>query len=330
MLKKEWSPIRLKMRKIISKESRFAVLFVLTALIFACGSKKEEESTRTNEQVLEEVSVVKAVGKVVPETNWAIVSSPVAARIIEINVQEGDSVVKGQSLITLDQGTANLDVQEARARLRSLQTEHLSTRDELKKAQIYEDELRSIYETSRRLLAQNAETREKVERDLSSWKQQEQVVFGLRQRLKAHEASETEQRVLIEKSEAELANFRVESPADGILTDLTVKIGQSISISDELARVVDPSRTMIEAEVDELFANDVLVGQHVLLLTTGRTDTLGHGRIVSLNPVLSDKSILYETANEADDRRVRRVRIEADSTARLTVNAKVDVHIKIK
>lgn len=327
MLKKALPPIPSKMKKIIN-----SLIPVLLALVWmtACQSNIGDEVPRTNEEILEEVKVVKAIGKVVPLGDWAIVSSPTAARILEINVQEGDSVFEGQVLMLLDRGTADLDVGEARARLVSLRADHRTTLEDLQKAQIYVEELSQIYETSVRLQKQNAETREKVDADHSNWKQQKQVVQGLQQRIAAQVASEHEQQMLIERAESELANFSITAPKAGVITDLTVKIGQHAGIADELAHIVDPAHTMVEAEVDELFANDVRHGQQVYLLATGRPDTLARGQVIFTSPVLSDKSILYETANEGEDRRVRRIKIEVDSATVLTINAKVDVNIKIR
>lgn len=306
-----------------------ASFLVLTALLTGCGGSEKEEP-RTQEEILAEVKVVQAIGKVMPEGDWALVSSPVSARILELNVQEGDTVEAGQVLLVLERGTADLGLEEIRARLVGLEAEQQSTREELEKARIRAEELNKVYQTSQQLLTRQAETRERVDADYSNWQQQEQVVKGLEQNLRAQSATQQEQRIQLRRSEEELGDFQLHAPRSGLVTDLTARVGQTTTPSEELARIADPSQTYVEAEVDELFAQDVQEGMPVWLFSTGRPDTLARGEVVYASPVLSDKSILYETANEGEDRRVRRIRIAVEGQKALIINSKVDVQIQIK
>ena len=305
-----------------------ALTTVLAAglLLSSCGGDKEPES-RTQEEIMNEVNTIKAIGKVVPEDGWSIVSSSTEGIILRLEVQEGDTVSQGQLLMVLDPGNAELDVLEAQARLRSLEEEGRSTTQDLNKARISAEDLRKIYETSQRLFARNAETREKVDTDYSNWQQQEQVVLGFEQRLKAQSAAEAEQRISIDKVQSGLSDFQVTAIQDGIITELTAQVGQHVGSSEELARIVEPGHVLVEAEVDELFADQVQTGQRAFLISSGRQDTLAHGQVSYASPVLSNKSILYETSNEGEDRRVRRIKIQVEQSQRLPINAKVDVHI---
>ena len=315
--------------KKITNNSFFLVGIVTT--LFACGSGDTDEgSPRTNEQILQEVREVHAVGKVVPAGDWAIIASPVAARVQRRLVQTGDTVAAGQLLLLLEPGNADLEVAEARARLMSLQAESRGTTEDLRKAELYAAELKAVYETSRRLLAQQAETRETAATDSSNWQQQESMVRALKEQIRAQRASENELSIQIQKAESQRTDFNLTAPAAGIITDLTAKVGQYVSGAEELGRIANPSEPIIEAEVDELFAADIRVGQAVVITAVGRPDTLARGRVSHASPVLADKSILYETANEGEDRRVRRIKIVPESNATLTVNAKVACTINIR
>lgn len=315
------------MKKIINK----CQLVGSIVLLAGCQSaEKESENPRTNEQILEEVTEVNAIGKVVPASDWAIISSPASARIERILVQAGDSVAAGQPLLVLDGGNATLDLAEARARLAGLQAEQRSAEEELRKAQVQATDLKKIYETSQRLLERGAETRERTEADYASWQQQEQTVKAQEQQLKARLASEREQAIQIEKATNDLAGFQISAPQAGIITDLNAKVGQHVGGAEELGRIAGTLDPVIEAEVDELFAQDIQVGQPAYIIASGRPDTLARGHVSYASPVLSDKSILYETANEGEDRRVRRIKIVPDSPVSLPINAKVSCIINIR
>src|SRR5690554_1151058 len=315
------------MKKIITDYAAF--LLVISGLFAACGGSETEEP-RTQEEILAEVQVVQAIGKVMPEGDWAVLSSPISARVLELHVQEGDTVQAGQVLLVLESGTADLGLEEIRARIKGLEAEQQSTREELEKARVRVEELEKVYETSQRLFSRQAETRERVDADYSNWKQQQQVLKGLEQTLRAQAATQQEQRIQLRRTEEEMGDYQLRAPRAGLVSDLSVRVGQIPAVSEELGRLVDPSRTYVEAEVDELFAQDVQEGMKVTLFSTGRPDTLARGEVVYASPVLSDKSILYETANEGEDRRVRRLRIAVHGTQALVINTKVDVQIHLK
>ncbi|MDR2282297.1 MAG: efflux RND transporter periplasmic adaptor subunit, partial [Sphingobacterium sp.] len=113
-------------------------------------------------------------------------------------------------------------------------------------------------------------------------------------------------------------------------SDLNMSVGQQVSSNEELGRIVTVDNPIVEAEVDELFANEVKLGQEVLIYPMTNRNEGKKGVIIYVNPILSNKSIFYETANEAQDRRVRRVKIQIKERTDFVINTKVDCMIKIR
>lgn len=306
---------------------------LLTSMLFvalsSCGNKKEEKQ-QSNKEILEEIMEIKAIGKVVSAKDWTIISSNTSARIKELMIKDGDSVSKGQLLMQLEAGNTDLDVQQAQAQLNSLNKENRTILEDIRKARVYADELKDKYETSKRLYEQDAETKEKMTTDYSNWQQQELTLKGLQQKQQAQQASAYEQQLEIQKAQNTRSDFQIIAASSGVITDLVAKVGQSVQAAMELGKIIDVEQPMVEAEVDELFVNDVKVGQSVLIFPIGRKDQAANGRISYLSPILSEKSILYETANEGQDRRVRKIKIEIEGNNLLTINSKVDCTIKIR
>ena len=309
----------------------FYVLFtsILFVALSSCGNKKEEKQ-QSNKEILQEIKEIKAVGKVVSAKDWTIISSNTSARIKQLLVKEGDSVSKGQLLMQLEAGNTDLDVQQAKAQLNSLNKENKTITEDIRKAKVYADELKAKYETSKRLFEQDAETKEKMSTDYSNWQQQELTLRGLQQKQQAQQASAYEQQLEIQKAENTRSDFQITAASSGVITDLVAKVGQSVQVAMELGKIIDVEHPMVEAEVDELFVNDVKIGQSVLIFPVGRKDQAANGRITYLSPILSEKSILYETANEGQDRRVRKIKIEIEGNNVLTINSKVDCTIRIR
>lgn len=327
MLKKEMFQIVFEMRKITNSLSILSFLVLLLAVVSCKNEKKQKEEEKAKVSAI--YGSVIAIGKVIPEDGWVQISSPVSAEIKEIRVKEGDEVEQGQVLMILKENSEELDVAQSQAQLESLKAAHQTNLSDLAKQDIILQELKSKYETSKALFAKNAETKEKVENDLSNLKQQEELISGLRSQIKANKASEKEQSILICKNKQSLQDYQITAIKKGVIAELNVQLGQTINGTEELGKIVDKDNIIIEAEVDELFADSVKIGQTVDINFVGKPTVIGKGKIVYVSPTLMNKSILFETANEAEDRRVRRIRIEPEKNPSLLINSKVECKVKL-
>src|SRR5690606_21409904 len=327
MLKKEMFQIVFEMRKITNSLSILSFLVLLLAVVSCKNEKQQKEEEKAKVSAI--YGSVIAIGKVIPEDGWVQISSPVSAEIKEIRVKEGDEVEQGQVLMILKENSEELDVAQSQAQLESLKAAHQTNLSDLTKQDIILQELKSKYETSNALFAKNAETKEKVENDLSNLKQQEELISGLRSQIKANKASEKEQSILISKNKQSLQDYQITAIKKGVIAELNVQLGQTINGTEELGKIVDKDNIIIEAEVDELFADSVKIGQTVDINFVGKPTVIGKGKIVFVSPTLMNKSILFETANEAEDRRVRRIRIEPEKNPSLLINSKVECKVKL-
>jgi len=315
------------MRKITNSLSILSFLVLLLAVVSCKNEKKQKEEEKAKVSAI--YGSVIAIGKVIPEDGWVQISSPVSAEINEIRVKEGDEVEQGQVLMILKENSEELDVAQSQAQLESLKAAHQTNLSDLAKQDIILQELKSKYETSKALFAKKAETKEKVENDLSNLKQQEELISGLRSQIKANKASEKEQSILISKNKQSLQDYLITAIKKGVIAELNVQLGQTINGTEELGKIVDKDNIIIEAEVDELFADSVKIGQTVDINFVGKPTVIGKGKIVYVSPTLMNKSILFETANEAEDRRVRRIRIEPEKNPSLLINSKVECKVKL-
>ncbi|MBL1409388.1 HlyD family secretion protein [Sphingobacterium faecale] len=316
------------MNSIINKTAFLGILCTLWC--YSCSSGGETEVDRGRKEILDEISDVRAIGKLTPSTADVIISSSVVGRVKEIFVKDGDSVGIGQVIAQLESEDAYLDLQRAQLEMSRLKVDIKTTEEEIAKATTILEERSQKYQTSRRLVELNAETKEVLEGDRSSWRQQKATLRGLQSQLEAQRLVLEEQNVNIKKVGKLYANLHIEAVGDGIINDLNVRLGQYIEPGQELGRIITTSNPIVEAEVDELFANEVKVGQKVSVYAVTSGDKSIRGELVYVSPILSNKSIFYDTANEAQDRRVRRVKIKLEEESGFVINTKVDCEIKIK
>lgn len=306
-----------------------ALLLLLTMEMAACGDKEPEKQPDTQE-LLQQVQNVVGVGKVVPADGWTIVSSPVAGRISALHVKEGDSVKKGQTILELDAEEESLSIRQQRERIHALKADEAAARQDLEREEFRLKELEQVYRTSLELFEKKAETREKVQQDESAWKQQELKVMAARTKLQSNQSARKEQQLEIERAQTRYNRLKITAAADGILQEFDPETGGTVTAGTELGRIVNPGNLLIEAEVDELFAEKIKPGQTVSFHHLGRKDLLGEGVIINVSPALSNKSIMYESVGEASDRRVRRFVIKPGGNTDLLINAKVECQISIQ
>lgn len=318
------------MKKIINNSLLIgACIGALT--IYSCGNKKEENSkTPSTDAIIMNVDTVVAIGKVTAENGTALIATNTSGMIASILIKEGDTVKKGDLLIKLKNQTAELDLDLANVKLKSIQEQNYTTLKDIDREQINLNYLEKKFETTKNLYLKQAETKENYLNDESNYLQQKQRVASLKNQLKINQNQIKEQELSINKTKISNEEYSITAPESGLITTLSAKIGQNININESIGEIINIDNLIIEAEVDELFADRIKVGQQVSIININTKQNLGTGQIIYSSPTLMNKSILYETANEADDRRVLRIKIKPSNVKNLLINAKVECQIKIK
>lgn len=116
-----------------------AMFLLVIAVVFAAilsrnGSVKPISVQTSKVQQQKIVETVTATGRIQPQTQVKI-SADVAAKIIQLGVQEGDWVEKGQFLVQLDRERFLAAVQRAEANVRSAEADAKLTRENLLKVE---------------------------------------------------------------------------------------------------------------------------------------------------------------------------------------------------
>lgn len=65
----------------------------------------------------------------------------------------------------------------------------------------------------------------------------------------------------IDAAKKQLAYFNITAPADGMITTITYKVGDTVKVGDQVSAVVDPTQMQFDIAVDELDIAKLAVGQ---------------------------------------------------------------------
>ena len=227
----------------------------------------EEADNRT---ILEKVT---ASGKIFPETEVKI-SSDVSGEIVELYVQEGDSVYTGQVLAKIDPDTYESTVERGRASVNSAKANKAAsaTQIESSKAQIQQIQAqltnaKTVHDRNVKLLSEGVISQVEFDQSLS-------VLQGLVANMRASEATLESAKKNVEgasysvqSAEATLREMRtslsrtiIKSPTNGIVSSLSVEQGERVvgtiqMAGTEMMRIANLSAMEVQVDVSE---NDIL------------------------------------------------------------------------
>jgi HlyD family secretion protein len=233
------------------------LLLLIVALLGlkAAGVIGKEESTKVSvEKVVKRsiTEVVTASGKVYPEVEVKI-SPDISGEIVELTVQEGDSVLKGQLLARIyadiyatqrDQAAAGVTQQQAQVQNASASLESFKARLEQTEKQ---------YKRQKQLFDDKVISRLEFEQAESAYLTAKADYNAAQQSIRSGQAGVQSARASLERAQKDLGRTSVLAPMNGVVSLLNVKkgervVGNSMMAGTEMMRVAD--MRVIEVRVD--------------------------------------------------------------------------------
>lgn len=118
---------------------------------------------------------------------------------------------------------------------------------------------------------------------------------------------------------------------DGKILSVDITVGSYLSPQVAIGDFAPASPVNVVAEIDELFATKVQLGQSAQIRFQGSSDILAEGKVIEVAPYLRQKSLFSDEIGKLEDRRVREVRVRLDNPpASLLYGMRVDCIIKLK
>ncbi|HLO83062.1 MAG TPA: efflux RND transporter periplasmic adaptor subunit [Chitinophagaceae bacterium] len=233
------------------------LLLLIIALLGlkAAGVIGKEESTKVSvEKVVKRsiTEVVTASGKVYPEVEVKI-SPDISGEIVELTVQEGDSVQKGQLLARIyadiyatqrDQAAAGVTQQQAQVQNASASLESFKARFEQAERQ---------YKRQKQLFDDKVISRLEFEQAESAYLTAKADYAAAQQSIRSGQAGVQSAQASLSRAQKDLGRTSVLAPMNGVVSLLNVKkgervVGNSMMAGTEMMRVAD--MRVIEVRVD--------------------------------------------------------------------------------
>ena len=232
-------------------------------------------------------AIVSASGKIQPK-RLVNISADTPGRVVNLAVNEGDRIHKGQFLLQIDPKSLSTRVDSGSASLQA----NIQTLDTM----------RQSIETAR---AQLVQAQQNLARQQDLWKQQlttrealdkadndvKVALSSVQERekqIKPQESRINQERATLESARYDLSKVRIESPIDGIVTRRNIQEGETAVIGTMnnagtvLLTLADMSIIQAEVEVDETNIPNVQLGQKAKITIDAIPDKSFKGHVTEI------------------------------------------------
>lgn len=307
----------------------FALLGVIAILvavvIWRNQSKPKGEKVITEQAekrtILEEVS---ASGKVFPQTEVKI-SSDVSGEIVDLLIEEGDSVVSGQLLARIDPDAFESQVERGAASVNSAKAQLANARAQIEQFTAQKEQIeaqlvnaREIQDRNKPLYEEGVISEADYQQSLSNLRALEANLRSAEANVKAAKQSAEAAAYTVQSSEASLKELKTSlrrteifAPMSGIISRLDVEEGERVvgtiqMAGTEMMRIANLNAMEVRVEVSENDIPRVTVGDEVAIEVDAYIDRVFKGKVTQIaNSATNAASAASLTSDQVTNFEVR-------------------------
>ena len=232
-------------------------------------------------------AIVSASGKIQPK-RLVQIAAETPGRVVDLAVNEGDRVSKGQFLLQIDPRLLRTRVDSGSASLSAAEAALEQQRQSIQTARVQIDQAQKNLARQQELWKQELTTREALERAENDLRSAESALKERERQVNAQEARIAQERAGLESARYDLSKVRIESPIDGIVTRRNIQEGETAVIGTMnnpgtvLLTLADMGVIQAEVEVDETNIPHVTIGQPAKVTIDALPDKTFAGRVTEI------------------------------------------------
>jgi HlyD family secretion protein len=215
------------------------------------------------------IETVTASGKIYPEVEVKV-SPDISGEIVELNVNEGDTVKRGQVVarIYADIYASQKEQQDAMVSQSQAQLANVNANLSGLKATL--DQTKANYDRQKKLLNDKVISAAEFETAQQSYLTAQASYNAALANIKSNEASIKSAQAQLQRADKDLSRTTITSPMDGVISLLSVKKGErvagnSFNVGTEMMRVADLGSFEAQVDVGENDIPKVKIGDTALI-----------------------------------------------------------------
>lgn len=283
------------------------IIIILVALVVLLISLKKagvigkDEGTKVSAEKVTRrdiTEIVTASGKVYPEIEVKI-SPDVSGEITALNVEEGDSVHKGQVLARIYADIYATQRDQAAAQVAGQQSLVANAKAQLEALKSALDFAKTTYDRQKQLLNDKVISKAEFEQAQNSLNTAQANYDAALQSIRSSEAQEKSAAANLQKANKDLSRTELISPMTGVVSLLNVKkgervVGNSMMAGTEMMRIADISVYEIRVEVGENDVQKINLGDTAIIDVDAYNDRKFKGTVTHI--AASQKGAATQTA----------------------------------
>jgi HlyD family secretion protein len=298
------------------------LLLILMIVLAKAGAFGKNEGIRATAEKVQKrtiIEVVNATGKVYPEIEVKI-SPDISGEITQLNVQEGDSVKKGQVLariyadiysIQRDQAAAGVSqsqaqVQQSQAQAANSEAALLALKANMEQAQRTYNMQKQLFDDKVISQSELNTADATLKSAMANYNAAVQGIRGTQASIRSAQASAQSARANLQKTNKDLSRTAVVAPMDGVVSLMNVKegekvVGNSMMAGTEMLRVADMQKIEVRVDVSENDIPKVKIGDSAIIEVEAYSDKKFKGVVTQISSSNNGASSLAATANTSTD-----------------------------
>ena len=232
-------------------------------------------------------ALVSASGKVQPK-RLVNISADTPGRVVDLAVNEGDRVAKGQFLLQIDPKLLRTRVQGGAAGLLAAESALEQLRQSAETSHVQLEQAEQTLARQRDLWQQQLTTREALQRAENDVRAAESALREREKQSSSQAARVSQERAQLDSARYDLSKVRIESPIDGIVTRRNIQEGETAvtgtmnNPGTVLLTLADMSVIQAEVEVDETNVPSLVIGQPAKVTVDALPDRMFRGHVTEI------------------------------------------------
>ncbi len=263
------------------------------------------------------IETVSASGKVQPEVEVKL-SAEVSGEVVELHVKEGDVVKRGQLLCRVRPDVLQSGYDRAVASLNSQRAALASSQQQLKQAQANFANIAAKYKRNQELFSKKVISAAEFDAVKAEYEGARANLESVRQNVVGSRFGVEQSNAVVKEAGANLAKTTIYAPVDGVISKLSVELGDRILGTSQMAgteimRISNLSSMEVSVDVNESDINRVSIGDLADIEIDAFQDQKFKGEVTE---IASSSNVVGTSTDQVTNFTVK-IRILPDSYAKL-------------
>ena len=237
---------------------------------------------------------VRGIGNVSAKDIYTITAQS-GGKILEITVDEGSWVKKGDLLVKMDGVDLSAQLAGAQASQEKARYDITASQNELQNLLSQKELLQKTYDRYEKLNKQGYAAQSEYDKALSDLQGIETQIAATRARINAAKAERRRAQKNIEALQTRIARLKVHSPVDGYVISKDAEVAQNVLPTMGILKIVDPETLWVVTKIDERICAAVEQGQDAEIRLHSQPEKVFQGHVQRIHamsdPVTLEREI---------------------------------------